>query len=147
MSTWSCASCIYIQFSQNIYFWDLLKNKTTATTVGNALTKAVSLRLGCCPRSHMRLQPFPQTVQVYGNSPVFICLLWFAFRAKLLSQTAQVKGLSPVWVCMCVIRLDFWLQHFPQIMQANTTTAKTFESQEGSLNVKNWGIGSKLQWS
>lgn len=66
-----------------------------------------------------RLYLFPQLLQEYGFSPVWI----FTWRCNaevslnLFPQVLQRCGFSSVWIFTWVLKCDFWMNLFPQVLQ------------------------------
>lgn len=63
----------------------------------------------------------PQTLQLYGFSPVWtlMCLFKVPFSLKRFPQNEQLKGLSPVWLLKCIANVFFWLKLLLHTEQLN----------------------------
>ena len=63
----------------------------------------------------------PQTLQLYGVSPVWVTMCFFKLRlsVKALPQISQWKGVSPVWTLTCLFKVPFSRNDLPQASQEN----------------------------
>lgn len=68
-----------------------------------------------------KLKVRPQTLQLYGFSPVWtlMCLFKVPFSLKRFPQNEQLNGFSPVWLLKCITNVFFWLKLLLHTEQLN----------------------------